>query len=529
MKKITTIALLLSFSFVLVSLPEINVAEAAPNTIIVPDDYSTIQGAIDAASEGDTVFVKKGTYEGSINQTLVINKTISLMGEEAENTIMNMHPPKVPQNIFMVIFWVYANPIKIEANGVKLAGFTITSDGGSISATGNGIQIIDNTMSMDVSVTGDEIQVVGNAMTSLELNGSNQIIANNTISGNSGNSDNEIFSTGSYNTFTSNNVAGGGIYIHGFHNLVYLNSLTAGSGLGINGDDTIVAMNNVSSVVGVSGAFNIVYGNTITSNLVIYGNDNLFYTNYIQGLILGTGTDDPSNNMFYHNYFNFVENEVLPEGDKTFTVIEGVRETDYFLDNGIEGNYWSDYAGTDANSDGIGDTSYVVYTNDTRNYHFRPEDSIANIILTDHYPLMAPTKIFDAGTWEWANYIVDVISNSTVSDFSFSPESTLIQFVVEGETGTTGFFRVTIPKDMLQAENTWIVLVDDIPLTPTVIEYGNNSYIYFQYQHSTRTIKIIGTKAIPEFPLWISMLVILTVFAVAVAVCRRKLTKMQST
>ncbi|MCK4884805.1 hypothetical protein KAS24_01920 [Candidatus Bathyarchaeota archaeon] len=31
--------------------------------------------------------MKKGTYEGAINQTLAINKMISLIGEDPENTI----------------------------------------------------------------------------------------------------------------------------------------------------------------------------------------------------------------------------------------------------------------------------------------------------------------------------------------------------------------------------------------------------------------------------------------------------------
>ena len=39
---------------------------AEPKTIVVPDDYPTIGWAIGNASEGDTIFVKKGTYYENI-------------------------------------------------------------------------------------------------------------------------------------------------------------------------------------------------------------------------------------------------------------------------------------------------------------------------------------------------------------------------------------------------------------------------------------------------------------------------------
>ena len=51
--------------------------KAQSNMIVVPNDYSTIQTAINKAAEGDTIFVKTGIYE---EQELVLNKTVAAFG-----------------------------------------------------------------------------------------------------------------------------------------------------------------------------------------------------------------------------------------------------------------------------------------------------------------------------------------------------------------------------------------------------------------------------------------------------------------
>ena len=47
-------------------------------------NYTKIQYAIDSASDGDTIYISNGTY----HENLIINKSISIIGENRENTII---------------------------------------------------------------------------------------------------------------------------------------------------------------------------------------------------------------------------------------------------------------------------------------------------------------------------------------------------------------------------------------------------------------------------------------------------------
>jgi len=143
----------------------------------------------------------------------------------------------------------------------------------------------------------------------------------------------------------------------------------------------------------------------------------------------------------------------------------------------------------------------------------------------DQHPILTPINSFDAGIWEWNSYYVDVISNSTVSDFHFNPDDALIRFNVSGTNNTTGYCRVTIPKGLLYSENGWQVTINGEPVTPTIDEDAENTNLYFNYNHSTKTVEIMGTDAIPEFPSGTPMLLILAVLAVVLTIYKRKLQK----
>lgn len=59
-------------------------ARASSETLRVPQDYTTIQAAIDHAKPGDIIQVSSGTY----HETLFINKNLTLLGEDKVNTII---------------------------------------------------------------------------------------------------------------------------------------------------------------------------------------------------------------------------------------------------------------------------------------------------------------------------------------------------------------------------------------------------------------------------------------------------------
>jgi len=126
-KSISTLLIILCLSFIS-PLIEYKLSVNAENkTLTVDDDgtagFRSIQMAINNASSGDTIFVLKGTY----NESVDINKTVSLIGEDRDLTIIDG-------------YGAADFVISITTDRVKVEGFTVKKS--VVNPYDNGIRVL---------------------------------------------------------------------------------------------------------------------------------------------------------------------------------------------------------------------------------------------------------------------------------------------------------------------------------------------------------------------------------------------------
>ena len=367
---------LIMFSLVLISMIglifNIPLIKAHPETIYVDDNnitgpwngtpehpYQNITSGLAHASDGDTIFVYNGTY----HEHLVINKPVSLIGQNKQGTII------------------------------------------------------------DGNKAGNIIEVIA----------SNTIVINFTIQ-NSG----LIY----YNS---------GVYLEKITNSTISHSIIT---------------NNYKGIYAVNSNKNIFTDNDISKNAeAIYAtntNNSIFTKNKFSNNEFAMVLTSASNNTAFHN--NFINNT---------NSISSMYSTNSW-DNGIEGNYWSDYNGRDKDENAIGDSPYIIGTNNQ-----------------DDYPLTGAFTDFTV-IYENETHYISAICNSTISHFQFNKTLKTVNFNLTGINNTTGFCRITIPHLLVNKPH--IVLVDNEQINATSLPISNatHTFLYFTYDQSTREVKIIS-------------------------------------
>jgi parallel beta-helix repeat protein len=282
----------------------------ASETLVVPQDYSTIGEAVSHASAGDTILIQSGVY----NENLIIDKSLTLEGQNQANSIIIGKGDSTPTSV-----------LKLAANGVKVSGLTIESISNSNKSK----------YAYGIWVEGDNCTITGNIIQNTYIGifcsiQSSTTITQNTITGSI--KDGIRFCAGSQNNISNNNIisnAVSGIALGGYSNTVEGNNLQNNTrGLGLGASNSVVFHNamvsNTESGIFLSGSKNVIVGNEIDSNKY--------------GVYITTQGASPSANQIYQN--NFVNNLYSAFGNSSYLVEswDGGSQTG--------GNYWSDYQST---------------------------------------------------------------------------------------------------------------------------------------------------------------------------------------
>lgn len=397
------------------------VAFTQATTITVPDDFSTIQEAVNAASPGDTIYVRAGTY----HETVTINKnSLALTGENkfttiidgsggTDRTVLVNKADNVQisgftiQNSYDGIYLLESSFSTVSGNIITTCSFRgiilsyssfITVSGNALTSNNDGIELYRSSF----------VTVSGNTITNSRFGIGTSESFNNTFSGNTITTCQQgiymwdcSYTTASGNTISNTTEHGISLVVSAYCSF-FANTITISAMRGIsicNSTDCVVSGNTIKFTAsqGIHTFYSsghTISDNTLTSNFVglefYMSSDSTVFGNTMSQSRTGITVTQASNNIFYHN--SIVDNQYQ------VVVQNSINTWDDGYPSG--GNYWSDYKGADANGDGIGDKPYTINENNQ-----------------DRYPLMEPYNGTITGNRTWT------VDDDGPADFSTIQEA----------------------------------------------------------------------------------------------------------
>lgn len=419
--------------------------------------YRTISEAITLANVGDTIYVFSGTY----NESLVVNKRISLIGG------IDDKPSIISRGIELKYL------IEITADYVTLENFSINDPGDFITSQYGAL----------IHVTSNNVVVQKNNITHCGLWGIYLDSSDdNMISGNVINDTKGVFvSSSNNNVFSDNNISNStdaGLNLRSslrnilYHNYFLLNTY------GIYTRDC--SNTNITQNTFIKNLFHGIYVTGDTNNVI---RTNFFKNNTLSGITLDSSDCIIADNLFNHGQIgislqrtgcqihnNSFENMSSTALAAVQTSSNNIIFLNYFVGNSINareqgrnqwdnetvGNYWDDYNYVDRDHNGIGDMPYRVATGGQDRYpsgrFLLPPEKPSNPSPADDQENVGLTVIL------WATIVdpdSDVISEVSFYNAVTNARVGYVRNVVNGKNASCSF---TLPFDTTYA---WYVIAND--------------------------------------------------------------------
>ncbi len=315
--------------------------------LTVPDDYPTIQSAVNAARSYDTVFVRKGLYK----EHIIIGKSLTLKGEDRNDTIIDGGGN--------------GSVLHIAASHVMVSGFTVQK--GEFGIVIRASEPIHHVMVRDSVITLNIDGIFS------KYSGGRHLIEKCVVSHNGRH----------------------GINVHQFSGSIIRECEVFENRVGIRpawswhiSVERNRIYKNQEQGIGIDSC----YYSTIEENLIHANEDVGIATSYI------AGRNTIKNNIIFKNYYcisvgmlwggfgkhSIYHNDIW-DNRIQIKATPNTAHSQYW-DDGYPsgGNFWLDYTGVDANHDGIGDQPYDLVDEAKDNYPLmRPRNKIQASVKID--------------------------------------------------------------------------------------------------------------------------------------------------